>query len=337
MSPEDCRQTLGVSADAGPQAIRQAYIDLARVWHPDRFGSDARLRRLAEERFKQVNQAYTTLRDYRVAPSVDGTPHETAHTSATPMEDAPHAPPEPAWMPRAARRSSSVFGKHGRFDSMGQYALIVLLVCAPFFAAFNIVPLLRTPFFDSELVATRAFRPRILEPMRSIDASGDVRTVANTLTEWAHGDVIDLWKPVGTEAPQTHTESTRAPRVRPLHKDVNPPPASGADLLPMGRGGAGELGLSNRSNLEAIVKLVGRNHTIVRAVYVAPNASTVIHSIGIGVYSLFVDLGHDLDVEHLRFESHRFTPTPLGPFQFAEITSEVGVSGNRYDVILSPR
>ena len=37
------------------------------------------------------------------------------------------------------------------------------------------------------------------------------------------------------------------------------------------------------------------------------------------------------------FGSSRFSPMPLGPFQFAEITSEAGVSGNRYDVVLNPR
>ena len=33
-----------------------------KVWHPDRFGSDARLRAKAEEKLKQINQAYMVLR-----------------------------------------------------------------------------------------------------------------------------------------------------------------------------------------------------------------------------------------------------------------------------------
>src|ERR1039458_7401420 len=37
------------------------------------------------------------------------------------------------------------------------------------------------------------------------------------------------------------------------------------------------------------------------------------------VYFLYVDLGKDLDVEHLKFLSGRVTPTPLGPFQFLHI------------------
>ena len=132
-------------------------------------------------------------------------------------------------------------------------------------------------------------------------------------------------------APRKHVES-KLPDAPPV-----PPPANGADLLEPVRGGAGELHLSNKSDLEAVVKLVSRNRSIARAVYVAPQSSATVHSVGIGVYELDVDLGHDLDAEHLHFRSNRFTPTPLGPFQFAEITSDTGVSGNRYDVVLNSR
>jgi hypothetical protein len=219
-------------------------------------------------------------------------------------------------------------------------------VAAPFFAASKILPLLRVPVLDTDLIASRAFQPRILAPSRILDASSDIRSAADTLTEWAHGDVIDLWKPAGTSAPEARGASDPAPHIRPERKPpaephaqetAVPPPASGTDLLPAGRGGAGELRLTNHSDLEAIVKLVSRSRTMVRAVYIAPNSSATIRSIGIGVYDLNVDLGRDLDREHLRFESSRSTPTPLGPFQFAEITSEGTVSGNRYDIVLNPR
>ena len=40
---------------------RRAYRDLVRVWHPDRFAGDPRLRSRAEERVKLLNTAYDTL------------------------------------------------------------------------------------------------------------------------------------------------------------------------------------------------------------------------------------------------------------------------------------
>ena len=44
---ERCYEVLGVRADASPDELRQAYRDLVKVWHPDRFGGDARLQELA--------------------------------------------------------------------------------------------------------------------------------------------------------------------------------------------------------------------------------------------------------------------------------------------------
>ncbi len=338
MNPEECWRILGVPADAGPEAIRQAYLDLARVWHPDRFQSDEHLRRIAERHFQEVTRAYATLKNHRPAPAAAGAARTAGNAAATAMEDPPYAP-EPAWAPPSA------FRKPRRPDSLVQTALVAALVAAPFFAAFKILPLLRVPVLDTDLIASRAFQPRILAPSRSLDASSDVRSAAAMLTEWANGDLIDLWKPAGTSAPEASMASEPAPHVRlerkppaaPQAPKTAAPPASGTDLLPAGRGGAGELRLSNHSDLEAIVKLVNRNRGIVRAVYIAPNSSATIRSIGVGVYDLHVDLGRDLDMEHLRFGSSRSTPTPLGPFQLAEITSENGVSGNRYDIVLNPR
>jgi hypothetical protein len=52
---------LGVSLSASQNEIRQAYLDLVRVWHPDRFIADARLRAVAEEKLKEITQAYRAL------------------------------------------------------------------------------------------------------------------------------------------------------------------------------------------------------------------------------------------------------------------------------------
>ena len=41
--------------------LKEAYRDLVKVWHPDRFGSDARLRQKAEDKLKQIINAYMVL------------------------------------------------------------------------------------------------------------------------------------------------------------------------------------------------------------------------------------------------------------------------------------
>jgi len=58
MKYKDYYQTLGVDRDASDDAIKKAYRKLARKYHPD-----VSKEKDAEDRFKQVAEAYETLRD----------------------------------------------------------------------------------------------------------------------------------------------------------------------------------------------------------------------------------------------------------------------------------
>src|SRR5574344_2141823 len=56
---EDLYQTLGVSKTASAEDIKKAYRNLAFKYHPDRNPGD----KSAEEKFKEINAAYSILSD----------------------------------------------------------------------------------------------------------------------------------------------------------------------------------------------------------------------------------------------------------------------------------
>src|SRR6266699_2126295 len=61
----ECYDLLGLSPGSSPAELRAAYRDLAKVWHPDRFLHDPRLREKAQEKVKEINEAYDQLRSGR--------------------------------------------------------------------------------------------------------------------------------------------------------------------------------------------------------------------------------------------------------------------------------
>ncbi len=91
MNPFD---VLEVSQDANPDEIRAAYHRLAKQWHPDRFAGDEKAQ--AEERFRQLAEAFATLKD-----PIKRQSYQTARP--TPVGGAPGVPGSPANMPSQER------------------------------------------------------------------------------------------------------------------------------------------------------------------------------------------------------------------------------------------
>ena len=64
-------RTLGLYASASSrEAIRKAYRDSVKLWHPDRFEGDPGHQPDAEEHFKQVQVAYRALTDHNQNPVI---------------------------------------------------------------------------------------------------------------------------------------------------------------------------------------------------------------------------------------------------------------------------
>ena len=57
-------EVLGVSETATDEQVRSAYIKLVKKYHPDRY-QDSDLKDLANDKLKQVNEAYDTITNMR--------------------------------------------------------------------------------------------------------------------------------------------------------------------------------------------------------------------------------------------------------------------------------
>lgn len=84
---------LDLSSTASSDDAEAAYRDLIKVWHPDRFPSDRRLKERAEEKTKQLNEAMSIIRNHASieqpcsSPSPESqqtSPDKTYHQSTQP-------------------------------------------------------------------------------------------------------------------------------------------------------------------------------------------------------------------------------------------------------------
>ena len=74
-------EILKLNPNASWEEVKQAYRDLAMVWHPDRFPADnPRLKEKAQEELKRINAAYEVLKSHQFSYS--------ANTNNSPTADA---------------------------------------------------------------------------------------------------------------------------------------------------------------------------------------------------------------------------------------------------------
>ena len=96
-SLEKCYEILGVSSATPQDQIKQAYHDLVKVWHPDRFANDASLQARAQEKLKEINEAYDQIMSphlytARSRPAPYSQPKPPAHSPP------PSRPKDKYWM-----------------------------------------------------------------------------------------------------------------------------------------------------------------------------------------------------------------------------------------------
>ena len=121
---------LGLKSGAQTDAIKLAYHDLVKVWHPDRFAHDPALAAKAQEKLKEINEAYAFLMK---------APEEgRSQTRAESFYQHHHRPPHPS---TRFRKPGSVWERQG-FVFLFALLLSVILLKIAF-------PIFRSAFHNS--------------------------------------------------------------------------------------------------------------------------------------------------------------------------------------------
>jgi len=82
-SLDEYYKVLGVDPSATPEELKKAYRDLVKEWHPDRVLHNPRLHKNAQEKLREINEAYDQLQ------SIVSNPKDRLSPSS--KESGPHA------------------------------------------------------------------------------------------------------------------------------------------------------------------------------------------------------------------------------------------------------
>lgn len=195
MQRSEALAELEVGEYATPAEIKAAYRDLVKVWHPDRFGEDSRLRQRAEERLQRINEAYRRLESGDLAPEPSFANEFVA--------DAP---------PRVRVKTQTV-----RDQELRGWMYLALFLAVGAFAGFAIVRHVRAEH-DTEQMTTPVQEPSGATPVLSARPAGDLNKAARRegpavrITHLSDGQMEQIATACGGIAPdsQQHVDCVRA-------------------------------------------------------------------------------------------------------------------------------
>lgn len=64
MDIRQCFDILELNSNASIDEAKQAYKDMVNIWHPDRFSNNPRLKQKAEDKLKEINEAYEMMQSF---------------------------------------------------------------------------------------------------------------------------------------------------------------------------------------------------------------------------------------------------------------------------------
>ncbi len=120
MRLDDGYRLLDLDPAASDEEVKRTCRDLTKVWHPDRFGNDPRLRQKAEEKLKAILEAYETIRSARAGGTAPSRPER--------REDARDEGPSPV---ATGSDGASGIHRHGTRALVAAAVAVFLLLRRP--------------------------------------------------------------------------------------------------------------------------------------------------------------------------------------------------------------
>lgn len=352
MSPELERHyhTLELPLGASPDEIRRAYRDLVQVWHPDRFGSNPRLRRVAEEKLRAINAAYEALERTVSGSRAEPPASEPAPASQPQAGVSPTARQYPTRPPPTRTRAAAGW----RLPQWLAHAWVRT-------AAYAIV-------FVGVLAGGRQLYQALLGPVQATDSIlGDAArgmgrplgvsrpTLPGLAVETPGLGSIERFSRLWTSTPRQTTQhvapspvelparertsSAARPRApRPAEEGYLALPNGTELITPGGKKGYGVIRVVNATEQEAAAELSAETApgTALRLVYIRAGAAVNIEGIGAGVYYLNFRLGEEWLPKSRDFARDRAGAGPVGPLPFFQYRTAEGTRSDRYEITLKP-
>jgi hypothetical protein len=152
MDLKQCLEVLELDNATSISQVKQAYKELVRVWHPDRFPSNSPIKKRADEKMRAINMAYEQLIVFlssenpkdklspqgakTVTDSAAGQPlgkrgliKKNSHARGNRKTEEAKAPFRPAMSPSAAGRKTPIAGKYvflGLLSLLVAFAALIL-------------------------------------------------------------------------------------------------------------------------------------------------------------------------------------------------------------------
>src|SRR3989338_5562248 len=220
-------EILELKPGASLEEVKRAYRDLVRVWHPDRFSHDPRLQQRAQEKLKEINEAYEKLQAFlsahrarayrpRSGPSQSHPHGESGKTRPGDSQAAPGPPPQGERTRDNAKASSA--GIWGAILAWLRYEYELMPAVAKIAVVVVLLLILITSTQDSRSKQTAP------EPVKTPVVASPPKPLSGPQVT-----VVRPGRKAGPEDQATRPPSKEAPAREKATAKLEPPPTSGEE------------------------------------------------------------------------------------------------------------